>query len=186
MKRALGVPVQPGQAPSFAHWLHGIRNGTELIVYTFDVGSGSSATTHTGTLARIDPPLLLGMAMRARGALDGLFGVPRTLIGDPFVDAKLHIDGFDAAQISRLFVMTDGVPAVLLHALKVIDSELQVSDSAVLLSRQGTITDAPSLASRTSSQRADKSYRRRRANKCFATSGVRSLAITDSSSIHRE
>ncbi len=140
MKRALGVPA--GSPPKFSHWLYGVRNGVEIIVLTFDVGSGSSARTYTGVVARIDPPLFLGLRVSEHNALAQLFGTTDVKFGDPRIDAKLDLSAFDATRAVALLSPHDMAGRALLeHTLKLLPRGMRVSDSVVVLAEEGTLTD---------------------------------------------
>ncbi len=139
VKRALGVP---SDGSSFSHPLYGTHRGVEIIVHTFDVGSGSSATTYTGVLARIDPPLLLGFGLREKGFFENAFGTPRVTFGDYTLDKKLYVDGFEPERVYHLLAPNDaGGRDLLARAMGLLPYYLHVSDSAVLVAQAGTITD---------------------------------------------
>lgn len=140
MKRALGVPAR-GE-PKFSHWLYGARDGVELIVLTFDVGSGSSQTTHTGVVARIDPPLLLGFGARTHYALDGLFGTEDVKLGYPAIDARIHLTAFDPSRAIAMLSPRDPAGwALLQRTLRAMSLDVSVSDSVVMVHRSGTLTE---------------------------------------------
>ena len=139
VKRALGVRAD---ASSFQHYLYGTRNGVEIVVHTFDVGSGSSATTYTGVLARVDPPLFLGLGLRARGFFERVFGTPRVTLGDRHVDDALYLDANDPTRAAEMFSLGDPAGQHLVRrAMGLLPWYLHVSDSAVLVAEAGTIVD---------------------------------------------
>ncbi len=141
LKRSLGRPAP--LAPSFQHWLYGTRRGVEVIVLVYEVGSGSSTTTYTGVLARVDPPLFFGLGITAHGFFDGVFGRSDLRVGHPFADEKLKIDGADGAGVAAFLSPGDPAGHQLLASMVGImeHGELCVSDSLVAVSRTGTITD---------------------------------------------
>ena len=140
MKRALGVVAAP--PPSFQHHLYGHRRGVEIMVVTYDVGSGSSQQTYTAVLARIDPPLFLGLALRPRGFFDRLFGSVRFPIGDIEGDNTLLLEGFDRG-VGLLLRPAAEDRALLDHVVAQARSDWKpaISDSVVTLERAGTYTD---------------------------------------------
>jgi hypothetical protein len=139
VKRSLAAPRT--NQPSFAHYLYGVRNGVELVVRTYDEGSGSSQTTYTGVLARIDPPLFLGLGIARRGAIERLFKTPTMVLSNETA-AALNVTGFDEARIRELFANDDPSSAqVLAELVNLSQWEMRISDSVVSLAEQGTITD---------------------------------------------
>src|SRR5207244_11305194 len=84
LKRRLGVPAP--ETPSFQHWLYGQRRGLEVLVLSYETGGGSSTTTWTGAIARVDPPLFLGLSVNGHGVFDGIFGTPDIKVGHPYAD----------------------------------------------------------------------------------------------------
>jgi hypothetical protein len=144
MKRVLGMPARG--ASDFRHWLYGTRNGLEVIVLTFDVGSGSSSMTYTGVIARIDPPLFLGLGVRKHGFLDR-FGSTDLKVGEPAVDDALHITSFDPRQAVTLMSPHDRDGRDLLaETIALRNFDPKVTDSLVMLAREGTISDPAHIA----------------------------------------
>ncbi len=145
MKRALGIPASP--PPTFEYWLYGLRNGTEIIVLSYD--DVLRETTFTGVVARIDPPLLLGLGVRPHRFLEKLFGARDIRIGVPTADNVLHIEGFDERPATLLSPL-DGVGRALLRdtveLARVEGLEMKISDSLVLLSRALVGMDASTIA----------------------------------------
>jgi hypothetical protein len=146
MKRALGVPAGRVE-PSFQHWLYGAWRGTEIVVLSFEVGSGSSATTYTGVAARVDPPLFLGFGLRPHGFLEGLFGANDVRIGEETADAKLHLTGFVPGQVAVLLSPHDAAGSVLVRTcLGLLHLDVRVSDSVVVLAEAGVHSSARVIA----------------------------------------
>jgi hypothetical protein len=100
LKRSLGFPASH-LAPSFNHWHYGKSNGVEVLLLIYTQGSGSSQTTHTGVIARVDPPLFLGLGIDAKPLLE-LFGPKRVPTGYPLIDQHLRISGFDLNRVLTL------------------------------------------------------------------------------------
>lgn len=145
VKRSLGVPADPNAA-SFTDYLHGTFNGAEVVVYTYDVGSGSSQTTYTGFLARVDPPLFMGLGARKRGFADKLFGKPTILLGPPPLD-EIQATAFEEARLRTLFAPHHPEGAASLDAIvRLLGYELAVSDSVVALAESGTLVDPARVA----------------------------------------
>ena len=141
VKRARGVPA--GAKPCFTHWFHGLRRGCEVFVLQYTTGSGSSTTTWTAALARIDPPLFLGLTIRQHGLLDKIFGGKDIQVGEPTADERLDIDGFDSARIAMLLSPSDIHCREALSRMTALTSQwtLYVGDSVVEVARADTITD---------------------------------------------
>ncbi len=138
MRSALGVPGSA--APSFAHWLYGVVDGIETIVLTYDVGSGSSAVTYTAAIARVDPPLFLGLGIRREGLFEQWFGTDDIVLNEPEIDRALHIMG-DAARVRVLLSPSNPESRPLVeHLVRLACDELQVTDSYVLVGRTGVVT----------------------------------------------
>lgn len=140
VKRSLGVPAQ-AQSASFTDYLHGTFNGAEVVVLSYDVGSGSSQTTYTGFLARIDPPLLMGLGARKRGFAEKLFGKPTIFLGPAPLD-EIQMTAFDEARARAFFATYQPTGAAALDAIvRLLGYELSVSDSVVAVSEAGTLVD---------------------------------------------
>jgi hypothetical protein len=141
LKRTLGVPAPPFD-PSFQQWLYGVRRGLEVLVVNYETGSGSSSTTWTGAIARVDPPLFLGLGVSGHPWLE-LFGSPDIRVGHPYADDKLRIEGFDPARITEL--LAPHVPQGHEILARMVAAEngtsLGVSDSVVAISKSEVITD---------------------------------------------
>ncbi len=145
LRRTFGAPAT-GE-PSFSHRLYGRWKGVEVIVLTYDVGSGSSQTTYTGCLARIEPPLFLGLCLKAKPFLHGLFGGESLSLGDAQLDKELVVEGFDPVKVRDFFALGDPSTQVLLGAIRnAAPNGLMVTDSVADLSTQGTLTSAWTIA----------------------------------------
>ncbi|HEY1956758.1 MAG TPA: hypothetical protein VGH28_14160 [Polyangiaceae bacterium] len=144
VKRALGVRAD---ASSFQHYLYGTRNGVEIIVHTFDVGSGSTSTTYTGVLARVDPPLFLGLGLRAKGFFERVFGTARIRLGDAAVDDALYVDAHDPGRVASLLSLADERGReIVTRATRLLPWYFHASDSSVLVAETGTIVDPARVA----------------------------------------
>jgi hypothetical protein len=138
--RALAATSEP---PSFSHWLCGWRRQREVIVLTYETGGGSASTTWTGAVARIDPPLFLGLGITAHSFLDSMFGSADIRVGHPLADSKLRIEGFDPARIAQLLSPNDPAGYELLSRMVALgrSDNVRASDSLVVISREGTHAD---------------------------------------------
>jgi hypothetical protein len=135
LKRALGFP-SAHLPPSFDDWHHGRWNGIEVLILTYTQGSGSSQTTYTGVIARVDPPLFLGIAIRAKPILE-LFAPTPFQTGDAFVDQHLRISGFDKRRVTDFLALgtlegRDFITRVVRNV-----EQLAITDSLVCFSTQG-------------------------------------------------
>lgn len=131
--------------PSYAHQLSGRWRGTEVVVLTYEVG----AVLHTGVLARVDPPLFLGLDVRRRPLLRGLLGGECVELGVDAFDKSLMVSAFNPARAKTFFAPNAPTAAPLLDALaRELPSELLVSDSVVDLSTPSLVTDRQELAAR--------------------------------------
>lgn len=138
-RAALGL----GALPSFQHQLCGEHRGTAVTVVQYETGSGSSTTAWTAAIARIDPPLWLGLEVRRESFVDELFGGRDIQLGDPAVDAKLRVSSFAPARTATFLSAADGEVRGALHYMQALTSShsLNVSDSSVQVTRMGVITD---------------------------------------------
>jgi len=144
--RCRGVPAY-GE-PSFREWFHGVRRGVDVLVLSYETGSGSTSTTWTAAIARIDPPLLLGLSIKAQGFLDKLFGASDIQIGEAGADRDLDIRAFHAERIPVLLSPSDPACHDVLLRMRQLASNtaLYVGDSLVEVSDQGTLTDPSRVA----------------------------------------
>lgn len=110
VKRTLGVPVPASTPTTFKHWLYGIYRGVEVVVLMFEEGSGSSATSYTGAVARIDPPVFLGLGITRHTWLR-LFESEDVRVGVPPLDELLRIEGATPSRVQAFFAPSD--PATL-------------------------------------------------------------------------
>lgn len=135
--RSLGAV---GTEPSLRHWLYGRRHGVEVVVLNYETGGGSSTVAWTGALARVDPPLFLGLNLSRQGFLSNLFGASDIRLGDPAMDEELYVLGFDPARVAS-FLRPD-LPHVRDLLTRMVGTlrqqELCVTDSAVLVSQTGS------------------------------------------------
>lgn len=138
-KRTLGRDAT-GEIPRFDDQLYGVYAGVEIVLHTFEEGPEDGRTYHTGVLARIDPPALLGLAM---GDVPHACPVlPSHVVG------PLRVSGFEPARVVDLLDPRESACAAMLHDLLGVtyDARLQVSDSVVAISTRGTVTGGPRLA----------------------------------------
>src|SRR5690349_2822692 len=98
MKRALGVPAA-SHAPSFDEWHYGKWNDREVLLVNYTVSEGSSQTTYTAVVARVDPPLFLGLRIGAKPVFELFPDKAPILTGYPNVDERLRIMGFDPHRV---------------------------------------------------------------------------------------
>lgn len=138
-RAALGIDA----APSFTHWLSGRHRHTDVTVLQYETGSGSSTTTWTAAVARIDPPLWLGLEVRREHFLDSVFGGKDIQLGDPIIDDRLRVTSFDAARTAMLLPALDGEVRGALQFMTSLTSSysMSISDSFVHLARTGVHTD---------------------------------------------
>jgi hypothetical protein len=139
IERSRGEPAE-GEPPHFGHWLWGSRQGLDVVVLQYETGCGSSRTTWTAAIARIDPPLWLGLEVRSEGFIDRVFGEPDVSLGDRAFDDKLRIRSFDPARAALLLSPGDAdgrrlleylVQAVRVFSTRVTDSYVEVANTGV-------------------------------------------------------
>lgn len=137
-KRTLGRDATR-ETPRFDDQLCGVYAGIEIVLHTFDEGQEEGRTNHTGVLARIDPPALLGLAIGDVPHACPL--VPPNIVG------PLRVSGFDPGRVVDLLDPHEPACVAMLHDLVGVtyDARLQVSDSVVAISTRGTVTDGPRL-----------------------------------------
>ena len=140
LKRSLGAPAYA--PPQWKYWLCGQRRNLEVIVLLYTTGSGSHTTHWTGAVARIDPPLFLGLDVKRQGWLQ-LIPVPDVILGHPLADQAFLFSGFDPARIRQLFSPSDPQGMELLNRMCALPKahSLLISDSVVAISVTGTVTD---------------------------------------------
>lgn len=147
MERARGSSAA-SMEPSFAHWLWGQRRGVQVVVLQYETGSGSSTTTWTAAIARIDPPLHLGLEVTAENLFSRVFGAADILVGHGDLDSKLRIHAYDAPRAAMLFSAADEEGRRLSEytAGLVRTYSSRVADSTVEVSQQGVVTDPEKVA----------------------------------------
>ena len=147
-RRALGAPVTAG--PKWAHWLYGQRGGHEVLVLTYETGSGSHRSTHTAAIVRIDPPLFLGVSIAQDGFFSELFSGVDVQLGAPAYDSELRLGAFDAERLRELLLSpAAGDPTPVLQALtRGVRAQMHVTDSTVVFSMSGYVTDAGAVAAK--------------------------------------
>lgn len=141
MDRMRGAPAV-GESPSFAHWLWGKHRGADVVVLQYETGSGSSSTTWTAAVARIDPPLGLGLEVGAENFFNRLFGGADVSVGHPESDEKLRIHSLDPQRTAMLLSPADEAGRNLLRYMSnlVHTYTSQVGDSFVRVASQGVHT----------------------------------------------
>lgn len=135
VKRSLGYPAEHEPA-SFEHWFYGQWKGTEVVLLTFSVGAGSSETTYTGVIARVDPPLFLGIGIRKKPFLE-LFAPPRVTTGLPWVDDRVYLEGLASERVIEFLSPSSAQGRALLERIITNIDELHVSDSTVTFASSG-------------------------------------------------
>ena len=151
VKRTLGIPT-PGKV-DFTHWFYGRWRETEVTVLMFEQGSGSRSTTYSAAIARVDPPLFLGLAITPHAWIR-LFETEDVRVGHFATDEALHIQGADPRRVASLLAPGDPAAWSILQrtiGLKALDG-FCVSDSAVAAWKEASsanLADIPSWLDQT-------------------------------------
>lgn len=158
LKRAMGGPARPPFTS--AHWMYGTRSvfssgaraprTVEVLVLVEVVSSGSSSTTYTHTLARIDPPLVVGMRLAHTGWLARKLAPTPNPFGDPAIDERVRLDARDPHRAMLLLASRGGPsPNIVRKLAALTDASICVCDSSVALySSDGVVTSPDVLAGR--------------------------------------
>ena len=158
LKRAMGGPAR---APfTSAHWMYGTRqvfaagprppHTVEVLVLVEVVSAGSSTTTYTYALARIDPPLVVGMRLGQTSWLARTLVHAPNPFGDPAIDERVRLDARDAHRAMLLLASRGGpAPNIVGRLAAITDASISVCDSSVaLFSSDGVVTNHDILAGR--------------------------------------
>lgn len=158
LKRAMGGPARPPFTS--AHWMYGTRqvfasgsrppHTVEVLVLVEIVSAGSSTTTYTYALARIDPPLVVGMRLAHTSWLARKLAPLPNPFGDPAIDERVRLDARDAHRAMRLLASRGGpAPNIVGRLAAITDASISVCDSSVaLFSSGGVVTNPDVLAGR--------------------------------------
>lgn len=144
LKRTLGAPV--GHPAKNQHWMVGRRNGTEVMVLQQVVSQGSSTTTYTHTLARVEPATLLGYHIGYRPWLVRKLGTSTTRSGDPWFDEHYDLKTTDPRFMSALAELARSGHTQWFQRAQ--PADVGVSDSVVDLYTDAVVTNANELARR--------------------------------------
>jgi len=139
--RSLGLPVT-WEADS-SHAFHGRYHECEVVLLQYEVESVDASDTRTAVIARVDPPLFLGLTVEKREFLDGVVGGIEVSVGDVEVHRKLHIQGFERELITELFSSRDPICMRVITHLAALSSPMNpyVGDSLVELAKEGVHTN---------------------------------------------
>jgi len=153
LKRAMGAAV--AREGKSSHWMYGRRRvsagrrsrDVEVFVLVNIETHGSSTTTYTRTIARIDPSLLLGLAVRRASWIDRAFGAPKYLLGDAELDASLRVEARSPRAAVLLTTKPGVTPSIGADIATLRGFEFAISDGSVdLYTSSGVVTDAGVLA----------------------------------------
>ena len=144
MERVRGL-VATHETPSFQHWLWGVHHGTATVLIQYETGGGSSQTAWTAAIARIDPPLNLGLEVSSENFFNRLFGGRDIAVGDAAADRQLRIHSLDAERTAALLSPADDAGRDLLgHMTSIVGGyTAYVGDSFVRVARSGVHPDPP-------------------------------------------
>ena len=144
--RGLGTFALP--PPRWEQWMHGVTrvppDGLPMETLVFVTAPRSRAHKATHVVVRIDPPLRLGMYLRARTG--ERFEHPGVHLRNPYFDDYFHVQ---AARVERtLMFLEKRLPDDVLDRLHGArgSGRLDVVDDAVGLAMEGVVDQAPVLA----------------------------------------
>lgn len=144
LKRAMGPPAS---GADFSHWLYGTHKGREGLITHYSTGSGRNRSHWTAVVARVDPPLFLGVHIAREMLFSDLFGGSDVVLGLPAFDAELRLGALDPGRLRELLVPHDPGGLPLLQALvRTTRDGLQVSDSTAVWQLSGLVTDIARVA----------------------------------------
>lgn len=160
LKRAMGGPARPPF--SSGHWMYGTRQvgstrgrpprAIEVLVLVNVVSAGSSSTTYTHTIARIDPPLLLGLALRPTSWIERKLSAAPYPFNDPRLDEKIRLDVRQSQAPRALTLLTSRggpAPGLATRLASVQNASFLVADGSVdIHSSSGVVTDVDTIARR--------------------------------------
>jgi hypothetical protein len=138
--RSLGPPAHGSF--STQHWMCGAYAGVPVLGHVFWRGSGRHRSRHTTFLARVDPPLFLGLQARSAGLLGDLFAPIDIQIGHPRFDADFHVGGRSGEGVRALLASQSGRWETMdaLVALKSQGHCVEVTDNMVRVEGSGAVT----------------------------------------------
>lgn len=147
MERVRGMHAH-AHAPSYTQWLWGKWRGVDAVLLQYDTGSGSNSTTWTAAIARIDPPLWLGLEVLPENILSRVFGGGDISVGHSSYDNALKINAADHARASMLLSPADTHGQQMLNKMVDIFRAYvgRVSDSYVEVKKAGVHTDPVNAA----------------------------------------
>jgi hypothetical protein len=135
MIRALGPRVEHGQSGTVDHWIHGTWAGRPVLVTTYRASLKNMMAPRTAVLAAIDPPLLVGLQMRASYKHKLMSESPgiKHALPHPELEALYNATAFPSARIHDLFASQSGrwQTALQLVQLAGVSREVRVSDNIV-------------------------------------------------------
>lgn len=158
LKRAMGGPARPPFGSQ--HWMYGMRQvgstggrpprAVEVLVLVNVVSAGSSSTTYTHTIARIDPPLLLGVSIRQTNWFERKLSPTPHPFGDPHLDELIRLEAREVPRAMTLFASRGGpAPGLATRLGLVQNAAFLVSDGSVdVHSSDGVVTDVDTLGRR--------------------------------------
>jgi hypothetical protein len=126
---------------------HGVPVRARHKIVSSGSGQSRSSTTYTVVRAAIEPPLALGLQLTERGSLSRLLGIDGGLkTGHAELDGRIKVRAGHPAYTARLLTHPSVLPT-LEHLVRG-PLDLDVLDTAVILERRETLTDAAPLAQR--------------------------------------
>jgi hypothetical protein len=139
VKRLLGL-VAWGLPPDCRHYLYGRRLDTEVLVHTCQGLTDGLEGPHTAVMARIDPPLFLGITISSSNFADRAIGEALVRTADGKDALKVH--GFDVQRVRALLYPRGWAgQAAFADLCTLRNYNLEVSDSVVRASVPGVVTD---------------------------------------------
>ncbi|MDB4937442.1 MAG: hypothetical protein JWP87_4414 [Labilithrix sp.] len=154
LTRALGSVATP--PPRYKHWLYGQwglpKGRVDVLVLVNVVSDGSSSTTYTHTIARIDPPLFAGMSLAGTSWLERMLSDPPMRVGFPAFDEAFRVRAHAPATAHALLVESaqSGASSVMsmLLGLKAQQLAVHVTDSCVDVRSTGLEEDVAPIRAR--------------------------------------
>jgi hypothetical protein len=140
LKRAMGAPIAMLGA-AYTDWMYGVRRGAEVLVRVMRTSRGAE----TVAMARIDPPLFLGMSVLQRIDVDAMLGVKGHGVGYAPIDIAFRVESHDIARTSMLLRPRRLDGRDLAQQLVPLAPRLFVCDTHVELVRPGIVHEIQDL-----------------------------------------
>lgn len=136
----MGAPVGALEA-RYTDWMYGHRRGAEVIVRVLRIPHG----TETVAIARIDPPLFLGLRLMPRDDGESIVGVTGHRVGYAPMDAAFRVESHAMDRTAGFLKPRRLDGRDLAHELVMLAPRMFVSDTNVQFKRLHVVRDVQEL-----------------------------------------